>query len=373
MTNLPRVGFIGWNPFQFLHIKDLAQRIPGAVFIIEKRKNHINNFTKELLYNHNIPIIVWDRAKMAELDGLFDIIICQTLFFRIETFVKTKIIMMQYGYAKEPHNYGAWRSLADLCLTYGNYASKKICHFCPTVTIGNPRYDKWHNSINGTSPITKDNIQRDTKSQKILYIPTWGDLSSIDEYTDEIIELSKKYTVMLKLHHNTDLLEQERKNKIKGHIFLYGANDDILELINESDIIISDYSGAIFDAVYFKKPIILLNNKNHHNNDSIKIDSFSIEFTHRSQLGYEVHNPEELHNAIENVLNNREYYSSIHHSLREELFHDNGDSISLAIKEILALHSGHYMLNQQHLYIRECYKELLATKRKLNIALKNQK
>lgn len=49
--------------------------------------------------------------------------------------------------------------------------------------------------------------------KRILYVPTWGDLSSIDYYLDEVIALSRNYTVMLKLHHNTDFLEGERKKK----------------------------------------------------------------------------------------------------------------------------------------------------------------
>lgn len=141
-------------------------------------------------------------------------------------------------------------------------------------------------------------------------------------------------------------------------------------MIHESDIVISDYSGAIFDAVYFKKPIILLNNKNHHENDSVKIDEFSIEYALRPHLGYEVSNPQELFGAVQYVLNNKEHFSKIHSSLRNELFLDNGNAIDSAIKEIQNLHSGRYKLNQQQLYMRITTKDLLATRRKLNIALK---
>ncbi len=134
-----------------------------------------------------------------------------------------------------------------------------------------------------------------------------GDLSSIDNYLNDIIALSENYVVMLKLHHNTDCLESYIKRKIDNRIYCYGANDDILDLINESDIVISDYSGAIFDAVYFKKPIILLNKEVHYDNNG-KIDSFSIEYARRSELGYEVNNPEELFYAVQYVLNNKEYF-----------------------------------------------------------------
>lgn len=359
MVDFPKVAFIGWNPFQFLHVKDLASSIPGAIFIIEKRNDYAKNLLEVLIANTDIKVMFLDKSKISDLDGVFDVIVCQTLFFKIEVFVKTKILMIQYGYAKEPHNYGAWRALGDLCLTYGDYASKKISYFCPSVSIGNPRYDKWHNIINNTLP----SQNKDVSLKKILYAPTWGDLSSIDNYLNDIIALSENYVVMLKLHHNTDCLESYIKRKIDNRIYCYGANDDILDLINESDIVISDYSGAIFDAVYFKKPIILLNKEIHYDNNG-KIDSFSIEYARRSELGYEVNNPEELFYAVQYVLNNKELFSSMHASLRNELFLDNGRSIELAIKAIYDLHSGVYKINQQQTYIRATVKDLLITKRK---------
>ncbi len=33
-----KIAFIGWNPFQFIQIRDLASALPGSVFVIEKKK-----------------------------------------------------------------------------------------------------------------------------------------------------------------------------------------------------------------------------------------------------------------------------------------------------------------------------------------------
>ena len=52
-----KVAFVGWNPFQFLHIKALALAIPNAVFILEKRKNNnVKFFSKDILDNQDIPV-----------------------------------------------------------------------------------------------------------------------------------------------------------------------------------------------------------------------------------------------------------------------------------------------------------------------------
>lgn len=367
------IGFIGWNPFQFLHVRDLASAIPGSVFVIEKRKENIKEFSDDFLNDESIPVMVWEQRNMPSLDGVFDIIVCQTPFFRMETFEKTKIVMIQYGYAKEPHNYGAWRSLADLCLTYGDYANDKIKHFCPSVSCGNPRYDKWTKHETFVKCREKLSHRLFPNLKTILYVPTWGELSSIDEFLKEVMNLSSKYNVILKLHHNTDILEHKRREKIDGGINFFGANDDLLELISISDVVISDYSGAIFDAIYFNKPIILLSKGYDADDMGKKMDGFSLEFAQRKNIGYEVFSPIDLQSAVEHVLNNISDFSTMHSVLNQTLFTDTENAIPNAIDAMKDLLSGNYSLTQSQTYIRQVSRELLSTKRRLQIALKNKR
>lgn len=373
MVEHHQIAFIGWNPFQFLHVKDLAKSIPGCIFVVEKRKEYLEEFPADFFSNVDIPVMIWDRAKMPTLDGVFDIIVCQTPFFRIEAFEKTKIVMIQYGYAKEPHNYGAWRSLADLCLTYGDYATKKISYFCTAISVGNPRYDSWIVPEKILACKRKYSGKLYPKLKTILYVPTWGDLSSIDRFLDSILNLSENYNVILKLHHNTDLLENTRKNKINERVNCYGANDDLIELINIADVVISDYSGAIFDAVYFNKPIILLGNKCDIRDMSLKMDAYSLEYSERENIGYEVYEPDDLLSAVKHVINNIDFYSKMHNSLKGDLFIDTDNSVGLAINALNRLYKGEFSPNQSQLYVRQISKELLSVKRQLQISLKNNK
>ena len=46
--------------------------------------------------------------------------------------------MVQYGYAKEPYNFGAWRENADLILAYGEYAREKFSKSARSIAIGIP-------------------------------------------------------------------------------------------------------------------------------------------------------------------------------------------------------------------------------------------
>jgi hypothetical protein len=373
MGNLPRIGFVGWNPFQFIHIKKLASTFPGSCFVIEKRKDFINEFSDDILKNLQTPIMVWDRAKMPTLDGVFDIIVCQTPFSRIETFEKSKIAMIQYGYAKEPHNYGPWRAFADVCLTYGPYASNRIEYFSPTVSVGNPRYDDWHRDSFHQSAKLKHSNKLNPNRKTVLYLPTWGDLSSVDHYVSAIYDLAEDFNVLMKMHHNTELLETSRKDKLNmGAICHFGANDDLLELLALSDVVISDYSGAIFDAVYCRKPVVLLDADLSDQMGGKKIDGYSLEYSRRDELGLTVCSPDELAPAVRATADDPGKYVDKYQTLRSSLFTETQDSLGLAHEALIRLWKGEFTPNQPQSYVRKELKEFYTTKRQLAIAKKKQ-
>lgn len=374
MDNGPRIGFIGWNPFQFFHIKALAESIPGSCFVIEKRKEFISDFSDDILANPKVPFMVWDRSKMPTLDGVFDILVCQTPFFRIETFEKTKIAMIQYGYAKEPHNYGAWRSFGDLCLTYGPYASKKIEPLSPSVATGNPRYDVWHTKSFHATAKAKYAEQLDPRRKTVLYLPTWGDLSSVDDYLSSVYSLSNQYNILLKMHHNTELLEPDRKAAVsQGAVRHYGANDDLLELMALADVVISDYSGAIFDAIYCGKPIVLADKDISQQMGGNKIDDFSLEFSRRGDLGVICTQPSDLAACIEKAAKATDQDTPKSFDLKAELFTKTTTATENARQALMNLWEGKYEQSQTQKYIRTELKELFKTKRQLSIATKKLK
>lgn len=368
-----KIAFIGWNPFQFIHIKLLASKLPGSVFILEKRRGHLDDFTEEILTNQEVPVVVWESGKIKELDGVFDVIICQTMFLHLPLFEKTKIVMLQYGYAKEPHNYGTWRALADLCLVYGSYTEKKISTYSPSKAVGNPRLQLWHDksfhisAINKYKDILEDNILT------ILYMPTWGELSSIDQYINSVLSLSQNYNVLIKLHHNTDLLEKNRLEKIEtSRIHFFGANDDALELLSMSDIVISDYSGAIFDAIYCRKPVLLLDKEEQEILEEDKIDTYSLEFNRRDDLGYRVDKPSDLIEGIEYIKTNYDNIISDKEVVKSELYEFSENSVEKCIEAIYSLISGGIVRTQMQSYIHDSVKELYQLKRQYNILKKSK-
>ena len=353
-----KVAFVGWNPFQFLHIKALALAIPNAVFILEKRKNNnVKFFSKDILDNQDIPVWIYKQKNMLKLDALFDIVITQSMFENIHKFEHAKIVMLQYGYGKEVHNYGTWRALSSLCLVYGAYAAKKIEPFCPVEITGNPRYEKWHDKKFHVEAKKAYGLSLDRNMKTILYMPTWGDISSYDTYIDSILELSISYNIMIKLHHNSDLLEY-KKRKEGTNITFFGANDENLSLLALCDIVVCDYGGAMFDALYCQKSIVLLDIPEEKLLKSRKVDKYSFDFVKRDKIGIRISSPSRLAESIDEVLRQPSKTKESLDNLKEEFFLNSKNTIQNVITALEKLMDNVYIKNQRHEYIQQTVVEL---------------
>lgn len=116
--------------------------------------------------------------------------------------------------------------------------------------------------------INMANFKRDraTPNDKktLLYMPTWGDVSSINENTlMKLIELKSKYYVTVKTHDIVTKWEGERGrnalvNSLKDSfdkLYSTNARNDII--FNNVDVVLSDISAAAFDAVACDIPVAL--------------------------------------------------------------------------------------------------------------------
>ncbi|MFI3245856.1 MAG: CDP-glycerol glycerophosphotransferase family protein [Ferrimonas sp.] len=283
-----RIAFLVWNKFQINHFSKLFHLFDDVTLIIERRDANDEMFTPEELASIKINKLYVHKNKIKNIDGLFDMIFCQTVFPQIEHITKSKIAMMQYGLAKENHNYGTWRSFADVIFSYGDYSKEKLSYFAPSFNVGHPNAiylnDEEKKSL-------KINMPLDLTKKTILYSPTWGDLSSFELFFSEIEYLGAEYNVILKLHHNTMVPD-----------FIHGANvinatdKSLCDLIQISDLVISDYSGAIFDAMFFHKPIVLCQHLKINENEKVGFDS--AEFYMAKEIGRVATSPNELKKVV---------------------------------------------------------------------------
>lgn len=356
MTSKYRIAFTGWNPFQLHYVKDIIRIIPESCYLLGRRNKLIHKLPSTGLSDPDVPILFCDYNELDKYDGMFDVLVCQTPIPKIWNFLKTKIAFLQYGYAKEAHNYGAWRSLADLNMVFGPYAEDKIKYFSPVTITGSPLYDLWSKAKWRQSVIEKYTDLISPVKKTILYAPTWGKLSTISNYWQAINSLSNNYNVIVKLHHNTDLLDTSRKNIIsKDGIQIFGSDQCILELMAISDVVISDYSGAIFDALFCQKKIILLNKQAIEFTDK-KVDEFSLEIRQRSKIGLQVNTPDQLPDIIYKTLQSPLHVDQY---LYQQLFAEHPGALERIKDSLYNLINGQYRLNQQQLYVRQAMQKAL--------------
>lgn len=358
-----RIAFLIWNTFQLLHFRSLLLQLPTALLVVEQRKRSIPIAQNILAEIPNNVAYIAQKDIQKKLDGKFDVLVIQTVFEQIDLFKETKIAMLQYGYAKAPHNYGTWRAFADLNLVYGQHAYDAISYFSPTESIGCPRYDQWFDVHFHLQSYYKYASILDNSKKTILYAPSWGELSSFHFYIDQLYALSERYNVIVKIHHNTTLLSNTSHNLqdlFFGVHFFY-ENEDIISLISIADIVISDFSGAIFDALFCRKPVVLLNIPN--SVKSQKLDAFSLEIFLRSQLGTEIHSPEELGSVLDEIAAAPQKYQ-LAQELYANLFTETEYATKQAVYCLNKLANGDYVPSQQQQYIRQTLCELYAEKRK---------
>ena len=144
----------------------------------------------------------------------------------------------------------------DAILCFSKYDADFLNVYAKTELIGNLKYLNFKKkSFNSAKPV-------------LLYLPTYGNVSSIDLITAQLEKLKSKYYLITKLHHGTSSLknETERIEKLKSiSNECYNHTTELVKLLEKADVVLSDNSGAIFETLYAKVPLAIFSddiNKN---------------------------------------------------------------------------------------------------------------
>ncbi len=99
----------------------------------------------------------------------------------------------------------------------------------------------------------------------LLYLPTFGEISSISRFNDKVVlDIKKKYNLIVKAHHAVQFSagEQGGYSLIKKMADEFYDSDTPLEsLLARADMVLSDNSGAIFEAIYSETPVAVFSDK----------------------------------------------------------------------------------------------------------------
>lgn len=168
-------------------------------------------------------------------------------------------VRAMYGLAKEEWNHAWWNALYHRILCYSHYSQHALDIGGSAKVVGNPRFDEWHNhTFDNTLP---NSLKLNAKKQTILYAPTYGALSSLPHWAEQLSRLSHEYNVVTKLHHGTQHRPEEAASLALAQRYLKNRLDDpqhLLALIAQADYVLTDSSGFIFDALHMNKRVILL-------------------------------------------------------------------------------------------------------------------
>lgn len=291
---MAKIAFIARNAFQAQHIASLAIRLGGTI---------VGKHNVIAPYAEHVDVLRWG-TNWAGLDTRFDVILAQGPAPDIDKLHSAKVAFIQYGYAKSPYNFGGWRALADLNIAYGPYAEQRFAHFSPAVALGHPRMQDAMSEDFIREAKERYGQDLDPSQPTVLVAPTWGDLSSLEHYADSILAQNSQVNLLLKLHHNTVERNKTlvRQLEAKG-ARLFGGTDDLFALMHVSDVVVSDYSGAIFDAVMLAKPVVLLDVPAAQLDAAQKMDNTSLEIVHRADIGYICDSPSDFAATLDLAMN----------------------------------------------------------------------
>ncbi|MBS4208291.1 glycosyltransferase [Bacillus sp. FJAT-50079] len=179
--------------------------------------------------------------------------------------IAKKQVRAMYSLAKDYWAYSWWNVFYDKILCYGEYDYAKLNIYNNCSVVGIPKFDYWYrNEIKNINEV-KEKFILDSSKQTILYAPTYGNLSSIDEWIEDINKIQDDFNVVIKLHNGTAYRESEqyRRDLLNRNFHnITGDPDDLFALLSIADFVITDNSGMIFDAMLAEQNILLLNLEN---------------------------------------------------------------------------------------------------------------
>jgi len=130
------------------------------------------------------------------------------------------------------------------------------------VKVGIPYMDDMLKRVKKAKPI-KDN------KTTVLLAPSWGPSAILSVYGGEIIKqlLNTGYHIVIRPHPQSFSAEKELMEKLmqeypESEKLEWNRDNDNFDVLRKSDVLISDFSGVIFDfALIFEKPVIYTNPK----------------------------------------------------------------------------------------------------------------
>lgn len=367
-STTPSIGLVIFYPFQYYVLRDIYKQLGsdaefivdlGAFFPVSQPASLADSIVA-LLQKNGVRYRVLEHAAYYSFEQMEDFfspyVALVSLWERGCVTHKSnrdkKKICATYGAGKELTMVRPSRGYYDLILAYGPRDSKLFSYYTHPEIVGNPKFDDWFNGALSEKELTVIRSGLDPERRTVLYLPTHGDLSSVDELAQSLKHLTDEFNVIVKLHYFIAHEEPERAAMLQDpSIRLYGDDTDILPLLKVADVVVSDNSSAIFDAILADKPVVVTD---FHDPDYLDFGhkerrkyrrGVNTALTFSGSIEQEIKqdgrvlsfsDPKELRSKITQALEDEEFYRQERKKLVAELFsYNDGRCGERAAKKIL--------------------------------------
>lgn len=179
---------------------------------------------------------------------------------------------LQVGHKQIRFMYGAdisdswsldnWNEIYDIFLCHGVNDQKALTSRFKgeCFIMGYPRYDRFYETSLDLNQINNE-FDIDNTKKTLLWMPTiGGEYSSIPFFAEPLSELSSKYNIICRPHPLSFEQEPELILLLEKFKFIIDRNEvrDMNELFSIADIVLPDYGGTPFSAIFLNKNIIFL-------------------------------------------------------------------------------------------------------------------
>lgn len=189
---------------------------------------------------------------------------------------RNKKIRLPYGPGIYPLGWGLSRKACigfDHILVHGQYYERLIATFFSPSRIhvgGYPKYDSlFSRKIRGDEDASEGEIIEPNAKGNLLFLPTWGDSSSLRHLSKIFPELIDKFNIVLKPHHLSLKRDSALLNEFASRFSIKILNDpnSLTDAIEKADIVVCDVRSCVFveSIMADKKTIGVLQNSSDKN------------------------------------------------------------------------------------------------------------
>lgn len=189
--------------------------------------------------------------------------------------------------------------------------------------------------------------KKKTESDKrtVLLAPSWGESGILAKYGEKLIDalIDTGYEIIVRPHPQSftsdkELIDRLMKKYPDGEKLSWNRDNDNFEVLNKSDILISDFSGVFFDySLVFDKPIIYTD----YDFDKNPYDCYQIEdelwtFKTIRKIGKELtlDNVESIKEVIDECINSKQFGEN-REKARQETWMHRGEGAKRTVDYVL--------------------------------------